>query len=181
MIEKIVEQINENIAALLRLKSGENVSFKSIGIASPIQVQHQEPAKNIPAVVLSGGSCEPVFSTDEFSAGWYHRISSKSYGSLSGYGDNERDVETAEMFLVVWGCSDKLNMSNLQFEREVIIPAIPQGAQLVSTDFDAYSIASSEFKNTGCRNKPKEFIFSVAYSVQYVFERKQPKTIKLNN
>ena len=173
MIEQIVEQINESIVKLLRCKSEcEDLSFKVHGIASPIQVQEEESDKSIPAIILNNGDCEYVFSDDDYSAGCYHRINSKTYGTAKGFGDNDRDTENVEVVLVVWGFQNQLNVSNLEFEREIIVPAIPQKALLVSTDFNSYRVANSEFRNINYLPKPEEFIFALRYKVQYAFERK---------
>jgi hypothetical protein len=112
-----------------------------------------------------------VFSDDSFSFGLYHRLLSKTYGKVKGFGDSDMDTETDDMSMIVWGLSNQLNMNALDFEREIIIPSIPQQALLVSSDFDSYRIANSEFRNSNYLNKPEEFIFSVKYRVQYKFDR----------
>jgi len=171
-LEIVIEQTNADIENLLQCKLCEDVSLRAFGIASTVQVFDEEDEKSIPAVILNNGDCEYVFSDDDFQAGCYHRINSKTYGTVKGGGNFDKDVETVEMVLIVWGFSNQLKMSNLDFERDVIIPAIPQRAKLVSTDFDSYRVANSEFKGINYIPKPEEFIFSVKYRVQYAFERK---------
>jgi hypothetical protein len=170
-IENTVEKINETIIRQLRCKTGEEFPAQLHGIAFPIQIKDVDLDSAIPAIIDTDGECRYVFSDDSFSFGLYHRLLSKTYSEVKGFGDSNMNVETDDMLMVIWGFSNQLSMNALDFERKIIIPSIPQKAALVSSDFDSYRIANSEFRNSNYLNKPEEFIFSVKYKVQYKFDR----------
>ena len=136
-----------------------------------MQIQDDDTNSSIPAIIDMGGDCHYVVSDDDYSYGVYHRLLSKSYSKVKGFGDGDLDVEIDEIVMIVWGFSNQLDMNSLDFEREIIIPSIPKLAALVSSDFDSYRVANSEFRNVGYLNKPEEFIFSVKYKVQFKFDR----------
>jgi hypothetical protein len=170
-IESIVQKINETAVRQLECETGEIFPVQAFGLAFPVQITEGDSDQSIPALILNDGECVYPFSDDDFAAGWYHRMSKKAYGKVSGYGDGDIDVEIADIVLVVWGFSDQLGMSNLEFEKNILIPSIPKYASLVSSDFDSYRVCHSEFRNVNYLNKPEEFVFSVSYRVQYKFDR----------
>jgi hypothetical protein len=127
---------------------------------------------SIPAIIDNNGECHYVFTDDSYGAGWYHRLVSRNYSKVKGWGDGDRDVQTDEIVLVCWGLSNILNMQAELLESKVVIPAIPAKADLVSSIFDAKSVLSGEFRNFNYLNKPEEFVFSVRYRLSTAFERK---------
>ena len=170
-VENIVEKINETITGQLRCKTGKKFPGQLFGIAFPVQIQDIGTDSSIPGIIDTDGECHYVFSDDDYSFGVYHRLLSKTYNKMKGFGDGDLDVEIDDMVMIVWGFSNQLGMNALDFEREIIIPSIPKLAQLVSSDFDSYRVANSEFRNATYLNKPEEFIFSVKYKVQFKFDR----------
>jgi len=170
-IENIVTEINKTILLQLKCKLGEDFNAQLHKIAFPCQIQDENTDRAIPAIIDTDGECKFVFSDDDYSFGLYHRLLSKTYSREKGFGDGDIDVELNEMSIIVWGFSNQLKMNAIDFEREIIIPSIPKKAALVSTDFDSYRVANSEFRNTTYLNKPEEFIFSVKYKVQFKFKR----------
>ena len=170
-VENIVEKINETVTRQLQCKTGKEFPAQLFGIAFPVQIQDDDSDRSIPAIIDTDGECCYVFSDDSYSFGLYHRLLSKSYSQVKGYGDGNLDVELNEMTMVVWGFSNQLSIGALDFEREIIIPSIPKLASLVSSDFDSYRVANGEFRNANYLNKPEEFIFSIKYKVQFKFDR----------
>ena len=167
-VENIVEKINETIAGQLKCKTGKEFPGQLLGIAFPIQIQDDDTNNSIPGIIDTDGECHYVFSDDDYAFGVYHRLLSKSYSKIKGFDD---DVVINDITMIVWGFSNQLGMNALNFERKIIIPSIPKLAQLVSSDFDSYRVANSEFRNATYLYKPEEFIFSVKYKVQFKFDR----------
>lgn len=172
MIEEVINSINDSIAEQFQCITGKDSIVNAYGLANTIQITEEGSDNSIPAVTTNDGECYYVFSDDEYPLGFYHRLLSKTYGKAKGFGDQDIDVEQCELILVVWGFCDKLEMSALDTERQIIIPAIPKEAQLVSSNFDSYNVIRSEFRNINYLNRPEEFVFSVKYKVQYKFQRK---------
>jgi len=170
-LDNIVEKINETIIRQLTCKTGKEFPAQLFGIAFPVQIKDVETDSSFPAIIDMDGECSYVFSDDSYSFGVYHRLLSKSYSQVKGFGDGNIDVEIDDMAMVVWGFSNQLGMNALDFEREIIIPSIPKLAALVSSDFDSYRVSNGEFRNANYLNKPEEFIFSVKYKVQFKFDR----------
>jgi hypothetical protein len=170
-LEKTVEKINETIIRQLRCKTGNEFPVQAFGVAFPIQIMNEDTESSIPAIVLNNGECRYVFSDDDYPAGLYHRLLSRSYAKAKGFGDGDLDVEINDVSLIVWGFSNRLNMSPVEFEREIIIPSIPRPAMPVSSDFDSRRVIGSEFRNINYVNRPEEFILSVKYRVQFKFDR----------
>jgi len=173
MIE-VIEKINCNIAEQICCLQVRKHSLRLFGLAQPILISDENSDENsvIPAVVDNGGECRYVFSDDDYSAGCYHRIIGKTYGKTKGYGDCDFDVEVYEIMLVCWGFREQLKMSAYDFEKNVIIPSMPNGVILVSSNFDTSSVIQGEFRRINYLNKPEEFIFSTRYKVQLKFNRK---------
>lgn len=171
-IENIVEKINETIVRQLKCKTGEEFPIQAFGIAFPIQIKDEESDSSFPAIVLKDGECHYVFSDDSYAAGLYHRIISKSYNKVKGFGRDDLDIEVNDIIMVIWGFSNQIDMNALEFEREIIIPSISKHVALVSSDFDSHRVSQSEFRNINYLNRPEEFIFSVKYKVQCTFDRK---------
>jgi len=171
IIDDIVGKINDAVARQLQCKTGKEFPAQMLGIAFPVQIKDENLDAAIPAIIDTDGECHYVFSDDSYAFGIYHRLLLKSYGKAKGFGDSDFDTETDDMTIIVWGFSNQLEMNALDFEREIIIPSIPKQALLVSSDFDSYRIANSEFRGLNYLNKPEEFIFSVKYRVQYKFNR----------
>ncbi|MDR1221338.1 MAG: hypothetical protein LBL07_00460 [Tannerella sp.] len=170
-LEKTVEKINETIVRQLRCKTGNEFPVRTFGIAFPVQIMDGDTESSIPAIVLNDGECHYVFSDDDYPVGLYHRLVSKSYAKAKGYGDGDLDIETDDVSLIVWGFSNRLNMSPVEFEREIVIPSIPKSAVLVSSDFDSHRVIGGEFRNVNYVNRPEEFILSVKYRIQFKFDR----------
>ena len=171
MIEQVVNKINENILRLIDSEYGDNTPVESFGLSESVIVDEEGSDYSIPAIVDNQGECHYVFSDDDFSAGWYHRLLSKSYATAKGFGDNEIDIEIADILLVCWGFRPKVERSALQFEKEFIIPSIPVEAKLINSDFDSFRVIQGEFKKIDYFNKPEEFVFSLRYRIQYKFKR----------
>jgi hypothetical protein len=170
-LEKTVEKINETIVRQLKCRAGGEFPVRTFGIAFPVQIVDEDTESSIPAIVLNDGECCYVFSDDDYPVGLYHRLLSKSYAKAKGFGGGYLDVETDDVSLIVWGFSNRLNMSPVEFEREIVIPSIPKSAALVSSDFDSRRVVGGEFRNVNYVNRPEEFIFSVKYRVQFTFDR----------
>ena len=171
-VESVVEKINETIIRQLQCKTGKDLPIQDFGLASPVQITDEDSDSSMPAIILNSGECYYVFSDDEYAAGFYHRLLRKGYGKAKGFGDGDIDIEISDISLIAWGFSNQLSMSNIDFEREIIIPSIPKHVDLLSSDFDSHRVAHSEFRNINYLNKPEEFIFSVNYRVQCKFDRK---------
>ena len=170
-VETIVEKINEAIDRQLICRTGNEFAGQLLGIAFPIQIKDELTDSSMPAIIDTDGECSYVFSDDSYAYGLYHRLLSKTYAKEKGFGDGDRDIEINEMAIVVWGFSNQLEMNAIDFERQIIIPSIPKKAALVASDFDSYRVSNSEFRNANYLNKPEEFIFSVRYKVQFLFDR----------
>jgi hypothetical protein len=167
----IIDCINERIGkGLDRLPNP--VHFIPFGLAKPIEIREEGFQSSMPAVVDNSGECHYVFTDDRFSIGWYHRLVLRNYSKGKGVGDYDTDIETDEILLVCWGLSDKLNMQAEEVESRIIIPAIPERADLVSSNFDAKQVLTGEFRNISYLNRPEEFIFSVKYKISLAFNRK---------
>lgn len=175
MIEVVVDRINSNI----RSRSEELCKRKDAilyGLASPIlvrSIEEEEDQVAYPAVIDNGGECKYVFADDDYSFGVYHRIINRNYSQIKkGYGDTNQDISIDEVILICWGFRNQLNMDALSFEKQIIVPALPKEALLVQSNFDQFAVFNGEFKNVVYNLIPEQFLFSVKYKVQYVFNRK---------
>ncbi|GHT33558.1 hypothetical protein FACS189434_07970 [Bacteroidia bacterium] len=172
-IENIINTINANIKAQIACKTGLDASqFRFFGLASLIRVKDESISYFQPTAVHNSGECVSVSPDDCDAAGGYHRILSKTYQDGQQWGNTRETVETSEMKLVVWGFTRALQMSQYDFERDIIVPAMPDGISLVSTNFDSHQTATEEFKGMDYLIPPEEFMFSVKYRYQWKFNRK---------
>lgn len=170
MVNEIVQMINEAIVA----KCPVDWELKVHGLASPVLVlsYDEDNETAFPSVIDHlTGECEYVFLDDDYQCGWYHRLLSKSYGKAKGFGDSDRDVEISDIMIVCWGFITKTGKSAEQFESAILIPSMPKAVQLISTNFDQFSVFSQEFKKIDYNLHPEEFLFSFRYRVQYPFSR----------
>jgi len=174
MIEDVANSINYNIKSRAEEICKCNNSLLC-GLASPILVRSMDEDDQVafPAVINNDGECKYVFSDDDYSFGIYHRIINRSYSqNKQGYGDTNYDVAIDEIVLICWGFRNQLNMDALSFENQIIVPALPKEALLIQSNFDQFGVFNGEFKNVIYNLIPEQFLFSVKYKVQYVFNRK---------
>ncbi|MDR2085756.1 MAG: hypothetical protein LBP72_01120 [Dysgonamonadaceae bacterium] len=168
----IIDDINAQIENAIRCLFGDEMPFLGFTLAKPVQITDDTTDMSMPAIIDNNGECHYVFTDDSYAIGWYHRLLSRNYSAKPGFGDNNLDVKNDEILLVCWGLSNVLQMQAEEVESKVIVPSIPGNALLVSSNFDAKSVLSGEFRNINYLNKPEEFIFSVKYRVQTAFNRK---------
>jgi hypothetical protein len=176
-INEIAERINNAIVAQLHCVS-PLATVRPFGLSSLIRVKESETEDYfIPVLIHNDGECYDVFSDDDYSLGWYHRIISKSYKDGKSWGNLKETNETDEIMLVVWGFSNQLNLSELEIESTIIIPSFPEFSSPVSSNFDANAVVRGEVQGISYECPPEEFIFSVKYKVQNTFNR---KCLKIN-
>lgn len=166
MVEDIVNIINANISETISGK--DKVLF---GISQTAIVIDSKGETRFPAIIDNDGECHYTFLDDKFKFGCYHKLIGKTYNQVSGFGRNNRDVEIAEIMIICWGFRNKLRMSSEQVESNIIIPCLPKEGILFQSNFDQFSIFSSEFKGIDFNIRPNEFLLSVKYKVQYAFNR----------
>jgi len=171
MIEDKIKIINSNIKNMLECKK---LKLKKCAIYELAQTAtyRDDEGSAVPLIITNDGEGKYIFSDDKYIFGCYHKILNKNYSESKGFGDNKKTVEVAEMILIVWGFSDKINMNAEQFESKIIMPSMPDDVMLVASDFDRYRVISGEFKGFNYEPKPEEFVFSVRYRVTSKYLRK---------
>lgn len=164
MITSKIKEINDNILRILEcrgIKQGTGIVY---GLAQNATYRDDEGSV-IPLIIGNNGEENYVFSDDNYNYGVYHRILSKSYSEGSPIGWEKEQREVADMLMVVWGFSHKLQINALQFESEVIIPSLPTDVSAVSSDFDRLRVVGVEFRGINYVPIPEEFVFSVRYRI----------------
>lgn len=174
MVENIINKINANIIS----RSDELCNAQEpllYGLASPVlirSVNDEEDQIAYPAIIDDEGECKYVFADDDYPFGVYHRILSRNYSQTKkGFGDSNYDVAIDDLLLVCWGFRNLLQMDSISFERQIIIPSLPNEALLLQSNFDQFAVFNTEFKNIVYNLIPELFLFSVKYKVQYTFIR----------
>lgn len=170
VLDNTIEAINNAIVDRL---SDIGVSYSLFGLCSPVITKSfdDEDGRTIPALVDITGEGDYPFIDDRVPFGAYHRLSSKNYATVKGYGGGNKDVEVCDLYMVCWGSSALLNMRAEEVERTILIPSIPAAAKLVQTNFDPASVFATEFKGVPFNVPSNLFLFSLRYRIQYVFER----------
>jgi len=173
MINEIIHSINQGVKERALIVYPDS-SFQSFGLSFPIITYSDDEAENgmvYTAVIDDSGECHHVFSDDDYAAGWYHRITSKTYGKTKGFGLSDLDVEIVDIVLVCWGFRNQLKILPYDFEAKIIIPALPKEAAILQSDFDQFKVFQQEFKKINYNIIPEEFLFATKYRVQYTFDR----------
>lgn len=168
MIAAVIQQINDSIVGNMPL----DWRIDAHAMAIPVVVRSDDDEEShFPAIIeRQTGECHYVFVDDDYDIGFYHRLLQKSYSTMKGFGNCDKDVEISDIIVVCWGFIKTTGKSADEIE-QILIKSMPREAKLISSNFDAYGVFNSEFKKVDYFLSAEQFLFSLRYRVQYPFLR----------
>lgn len=168
-LKQIISGINMEIQG--RLADVYISDYDLLGISFPCYIP--EDIVDISGFIVKEEEFDrtvPVFGNSYRRGGIYHHLTQKTYENKPGFGDEDIQVETSEINLVCWMASG-LIMPLSDFERNIIVPSLPDNVNLISSNFDSMQVISDEFNYTNYQLSPENNIFSVKYSIQRPIEK----------
>jgi hypothetical protein len=178
MISKTVYTINEALAA----KTSAYPCLSGMlffGLAEPV-LRTEEEDVFFPAVVDAKGEDTFLFTDDDFPAGLYHRLLSKTYlllPSKQQYGDEQIQVAEAELLLVCWAFRHRVNTTADVLE-SMIYASFNESIKAVLSNFDRRSVFNGEFSGIPFFLPETVMLFSMKYRFRYSARARECLTIE---
>jgi hypothetical protein len=163
MINGIVHKINEGLAA----KTAAYPCLSGMlffGLAEPV-LRTESEEEVFPVIIGSGGEDVALFVDDDYPAGLYHRLLSKTYGlapAKQQYGDRQVRVAEAELLLVCWAFRNKVNTTADVLE-SIIYASFDDTIKAVQSNFDRRSVFNGEFSGVPFFLPEEVMLFSMKY------------------
>ncbi len=167
MIELFTDKVDE--AILKEVKNTPLDRLKVFGL-STLAIRQDDEETATPILIDKNGEYTSVFVDDDFPAGIYQRLISKSYvhDSKKGFGDRAQTTINCEILVVCWGMMSETSAEELEM---LIFKTLPKEARLSFSDFDSRRVLAGEIQGFDFVLPPEVFLFSSKYIVQMVINQ----------
>jgi hypothetical protein len=178
MISKIIHKINEAIATKTAAYSCLS-GMRLFGLAEPI-LRSASEEEVFPVIVSNEGEDTALFVDDDFPAGIYHRLLSKTYTALplkQQVGDQNMQLAEAELLLICWAFRQSVHTTADVLE-SLIYSSFDESIKAVQSNFDRRAVFSGEFSGVSFFLPEDVMLFSMKYRFRYPSRAKECLTIE---
>jgi hypothetical protein len=173
MISKIIHNINEAIAAkTAAYPCLSNMRF--FGLAEPV-LRRESEEEVFPVIVGADGEGAHIFVDDDFPAGIYHRLLSKTYSTLrvkDQFGDQNIQEAESEILLVCWAFRQAVHTTSDVLE-SLIYSSFGNDIKAVQSNFDRRAVFSGEFLGVSFFLPEDVMLFSMKYRFKHQAQAKE--------
>jgi hypothetical protein len=178
MISNIINKINEDIAAKTAAYTCLS-GMRLLGLAEPVlRVASEEEV--FPVIVDNSGEDTALFVDDDFPAGIYHRLLSKTYSVLprkQQYGDQNIQMAEAELLLICWAFRQSVHTTADVLE-SLIYSSFDESIKAVQSNFDRHAVFNGEFSGVSFFLPEDVMLFSMKYRFRFPLQAKECLTIE---
>jgi len=167
MISSIVHKINEEIAAKIA-DYPCLLGMQFFGLAEPV-VRSSEDEQLFPVIVDFTGEDTAIVVDDDYPAGLYHRLLSKSYSAAptkQQYGNQNVRIAEADMLLVCWAFRNKIKTTADVLEG-LLYSVFDDDIRAVQSSFDRRAVFAGEFSGFPFFLPEDVMLFGMKYRFKY--------------
>jgi hypothetical protein len=173
MIGNTVHKINEGIA----VKTADYPclgGMRFFGLAEPI-LRSASEEEVFPVIVDKDGEDTTLFVDDDFPAGIYHRLLSKTYSMApmkQQTGDQNMQLAEAELLLICWAFR-KVVHTTADVLESLIYASFDDTIKAVQSSFDRRAVFGGEFSGIPFFLPEDVMLFSMKYRFKYPAQAKE--------
>jgi hypothetical protein len=167
MISRTVHTINERIAA-------KAAGFPCLdgmqlfGLAEPVLRIREDGEEAFPAIINYNGEDTMLFTDDDYPAGLYHRLLSKTYSmapTKQQYGDGNIQFAVADVILICWSFRNAIRTAPDVLE-SIIYSSFNEDVLVNQSNFDRLAVFNGEFSGVPFFLPETVMLFSMKYRIK---------------
>lgn len=165
-MNNIISNINAQIEVAAMLGN-----MALYGVADPIVIRDENDSI-FPVIIDNDGECRDVLFDDSKDVSIYHRLNTKTYGTVStaGYGDIPQRSVVYEMAMIVCGRRDKINVYDMERACVFGIENTSNAKQrikceVITSNFHRPQVFASEYTGVQFPIQPNIFLFKINYKI----------------
>ena len=173
MISNIAHKINERIAAKTAAYPCLS-GMRFFGLAEPV-LRSESEEEVFPVIVDDKGECTAIAADDDFPAGIYHRLLSKTYSFApmkSQFGNEKVQQAEAELLLICWAFREATG-TTADIIESLIYASFDTTINAIQSNFDRRAVFGGEFSGIPFFLPEEVMLFSMKYRFKYPAQAKE--------
>jgi hypothetical protein len=173
MINNIIHTINERIAEKIAAYPCLD-GMRFFELAEPV-LRSESEEEVFPVIVNEDGEDTTLFVDDDFPAGVYHRLLSKTYSMApvkQQVGDQNIQLVEAELLLICWAFRKSVHTTADVLE-SLIYASFDDSIKMVQSSFDRRAVFGGEFSGISFFLPEDVMLFSMKYRFKYPARAKE--------